>query len=65
MANILELGKIAVGPSQISFDITYRCNFRCKHCYNASGLENCFIEKGDEIQSYLHESNFIKEAYVI
>lgn len=44
MDNILDLGKIAVGPSQISFDITYRCNFRCKHCYNASGLENCFID---------------------
>lgn len=25
------------GPAQMAFDITYRCNFRCRHCFNSSG----------------------------
>ena len=25
------------GPIMISIDVTYRCNFRCKHCFNGSG----------------------------
>ena len=32
--------------SSIAFDITYKCNFRCRHCYNSSGehdLECCEI----------------------
>lgn len=28
------------GPTQISFDITKKCNFNCLHCYNNSGVEN-------------------------
>lgn len=39
-----EHARILKGPHQISYDITNRCNFRCLHCYNASG-ENCFIDE--------------------
>ncbi len=31
------------GPSQLAFDITNRCNFRCIHCFNRSG-ENEIIK---------------------
>lgn len=31
------LDDIVVGPFQISFDITNKCNLRCLHCYNSSG----------------------------
>lgn len=40
----LKMGTIVKGPSQISIDVTYKCNFRCRHCYNASGGDNCFID---------------------
>lgn len=30
-------GKYIVGPHQLSFDITNKCNLRCLHCYNCSG----------------------------
>lgn len=36
-------GSILVGPHQLGVDITNKCNFRCLHCYNASG-ENCTVE---------------------
>lgn len=58
MENKTDLGKIAVGPSQISFDVTYRCNFRCKHCYNASSAENCFINdelSDEEVLSFMED----------
>lgn len=32
-----------IGPYQIAFDITNHCNYRCLHCYNASG-ENSVID---------------------
>lgn len=31
------LRDLIVGPHQISFDITNKCNLRCLHCYNSSG----------------------------
>ncbi len=34
-ANLLK------GPLEVQFDVTNKCNFRCLHCYNASG-ENCY-----------------------
>lgn len=34
--------KILRGPLEVQFDITNKCNFRCLHCYNASG-ENCLV----------------------
>lgn len=33
--------------NSIAIDITYRCNFRCKHCYNCSG-EHTRKEMSDE-----------------
>lgn len=33
----LKHANIIRGPSQLSFDITNKCNFRCLHCYNRSG----------------------------
>ena len=32
------------GITAMSIDITYNCNFRCRHCFNRSG-EHCFGEK--------------------
>ena len=33
----------------VSLDITYKCNFRCRHCYNSSGEHNlCNKELSDE-----------------
>lgn len=29
-----------IGPLMASIDVTYKCNFRCLHCFNGSG-ENC------------------------
>lgn len=51
-----------IGPHQVSFDITNKCNLRCLHCYNSSG-ENfqsqnelsdeevlCFIDEFKDIK---------------
>ena len=27
-------------PFRVFYDITYKCNLRCKHCFTNSGLEN-------------------------
>jgi len=35
-----EQAKILIGPYQLSFDITNKCNYRCLHCYNNSGENN-------------------------
>lgn len=32
--------KFVIGPHQISFDITNKCNLRCLHCYNSSGTNH-------------------------
>lgn len=29
-----------IGPYQIAFDVTNKCNLRCLHCYNSSGENN-------------------------
>ena len=34
--------------NSVSFDITYNCNFRCKHCYNSSGERCEYTELSDE-----------------
>lgn len=31
----------------VSFDITYKCNYRCKHCYNSSGCHDDSLELSD------------------
>jgi Fe-coproporphyrin III synthase len=50
------------GPSQISFDITNRCNYRCLHCYNRSG-ENLLIHDelhDDEIMGFIRDIAGVK-----
>lgn len=37
-------GEILKGPYEFAIDITNKCNYRCKHCYNASG-ENVTIDE--------------------
>ena len=54
--------KYLVGPHQITFDITNKCNLRCLHCYNNSG-ENEYInqELNDaEVLSFIDEFKDIK-----
>lgn len=44
-----------IGPYQIAFDITNKCNLRCLHCYNASG-ENTVLQhelSDDEVLSFI------------
>ncbi len=36
--------RVIRGPSQIAFDITNRCNFRCRHCFNRSG-SNAVVQR--------------------
>ena len=58
----LKHSKILTGPSQISYDITNRCNFRCLHCYNRSG-ENLVIKNelnDDETISFVYDIIKIK-----
>lgn len=38
-----------IGPHQMAFDITNKCNLRCLHCFNSSG-ENAIIN--DELTDY-------------
>lgn len=40
MTEIQKQATIIRGPYQIAVDITNECNYRCKHCYNASGNNN-------------------------
>ena len=46
-----KYSKILRGPHQVAFDITNRCNLRCRHCFNSSG-ENAVMHEelgGEEI----------------
>lgn len=38
--SLLDQGLILRGPFEIAIDITNKCNYRCLHCYNASGENN-------------------------
>ena len=51
-----------IGPYQIALDITNRCNYRCLHCYNASGENSvCGDElSDDEVLSLINEVAQIK-----
>lgn len=51
-----------IGPYQIAFDITNHCNYRCLHCYNASG-ENSIIDNelsDDEIINFISDVATLK-----
>lgn len=34
--------------NSVSIDITYKCNYRCKHCFNSSGGHDDSLELSDE-----------------
>ena len=51
------------GPLHLALDITNKCNYRCLHCYNASG-ENCVVNNelaavadGEFIHSFFEKIN--------
>ncbi len=49
----IEHADILVGPHQVAFDITNKCNLRCLHCYNASGenhLEEDELSDGEVLE---------------
>mgnify|MGYP003452044044 CR=1 FL=1 len=55
------LRDLIVGPHQISFDITNKCNLRCLHCYNSSG-ENLASQNeltDQEVLDFIDEFNTI------
>lgn len=37
---LLRQANVLRGPYQVAIDITNKCNYRCTHCYNASGENN-------------------------
>ncbi len=43
-----NMGRIMRGPEHVAIDITNRCNLRCLHCYNRSGVLDESI-RGPEI----------------
>jgi|AKZA01.1.fsa_nt_gi Predicted Fe-S oxidoreductases len=45
----------------VSFDITYKCNLRCLHCYNSSGTHNFDTELSDnEVINIVSELSKLK-----
>ncbi len=44
---LLGLDKMTKSPKVMSLDITNKCNFRCKHCFNSSGDQSvyCFEDE--------------------
>ena len=53
---LLQSSKL-VGPIQVAFDLTNKCNFRCLHCYNLSGTN---LVVADELEDN-EVLKFIKE----
>ena len=42
--------------NSVSFDITYKCNYRCKHCFNSSGNRPRNLELTDEqVRKIVHD----------
>ena len=37
----------------VSLDITYKCNFRCRHCYNSSGEHNFNNKELSDIEAFV------------
>jgi MoaA/NifB/PqqE/SkfB family radical SAM enzyme len=35
-----------------NFDITYRCQLRCRHCYNCSGSQDFGVRELDDMEAY-------------
>ena len=50
------------GPLHLALDITNKCNYRCLHCYNASG-ENCVVDNeltDEEVLELINQISKIK-----
>ena len=50
------------GPLHLALDITNKCNYRCLHCYNASG-ENCVVNNeltDEEVLELINQISKIK-----
>lgn len=57
MFGVDKQGEILIGPYQVAIDITNKCNYRCLHCYNASGENNSV---NDELTN-IELENFIRD----
>lgn len=42
-------------PLRVMFELTYRCNFSCKHCYIPPGYRNCKELKTKEVFSIIDQ----------
>ena len=53
------------GHLMISIDVTYKCNYRCLHCFNGSG-ENCLTNEltDNELQKVFEEVSIIQPTVV-
>lgn len=51
-----------IGPHQITFDITNKCNLRCLHCYNSSGenLQSKEELTDEEVLNFISEFENIR-----
>jgi MoaA/NifB/PqqE/SkfB family radical SAM enzyme len=54
------MGNVNTYISSIALDLTYNCNFRCRHCYNSSG-EHHMIAKEMPNEKYLEIAKEIAE----
>lgn len=56
------LKDLIIGPHQVSFDITNKCNLRCLHCYNNSGnnLQSQNELSDQEVLNFIDEFKNIK-----
>ncbi|AKC61724.1 MULTISPECIES: radical SAM protein [Clostridium] len=48
------------GPSIMSIDITYKCNLRCKHCFNYSGEQDIGLQEMSDDQILKITKDIIK-----
>ena len=49
---LLSQSRVLKGPYEVSFDITNHCNYRCLHCYNASGENNVVCNELSDEEIY-------------
>ncbi len=54
--------RLVLGPHQVSFDITNKCNLRCLHCYNNSGenIQSTNELTDDEVLRFIDEFKDIR-----
>ncbi|MCL2381144.1 MAG: radical SAM protein [Treponema sp.] len=50
VARLRKKASLLRGPIQIQFDLTTTCNFRCLHCYNASGENNIVKDELTDVE---------------